>query len=1627
MKIMKRLLFVWVFVSLNFCFAQNYNWITPNKDYLKLYISSDGVYRINKIDFTNSGVNTSSVDPRTVKVFYKGNQIPIYFYGEDDGVFNDSDYFDFYGQRNYGGNTTTYKENPTSLGSFTVVDYVTDEYFDFYSDTSAYWVGWDGANGLRFANYTFNTNIEFPQNYFLNKVHSEKDFVYSFGETVNPINDFRYFNTEKVSGEGWYWKEMERGNSVSDTFRTPFLPPVPQNCSIKIFAYPNSYLSSITNEHRLIVKVNNVTVDTLYRTHYNKFDTTIYFSSSLLSNTSVNQVTIVYTTPITYPDGRLYFDCFSVSYPRIFNFENNQLSFKTGLTDSTSKRFKISAFQNNQVNIYDIKNGLRIINNTASGDTLMFTGKGDGNYEVVNKYISKKPLRIKRKQVPNLASVTNGADYLVVYNKLFEAQAEQLRAYRSSHDNFRSVKAEIEDIYDIFNYGIESPVAVRRFVSYVYSSWTAPSLKYLCLFGRGSLDPKRNFNSSVFYQNYVPVYGNPPSDNYFANFNLNTFVYTPQVSVGRLPVYTTQEAQDVVNKIINFGNNALDVWIKKFNFITGGFDIAQQTSFSNASNTLLNSYVIPPPTVGYPIKIYRTDTSGQVSYSYEDSIKNVFNRGCILVNYIGHAATTTWDNGIRDPDVLNNGTKTPLVLSMTCYTGKNAHTDADRGFGEKFVYLPNKGAIGFIGTTGWSFYPGGGNTLNDYILKSFSIDSIRRIGDLMKSADIYYNNVDTITFTGKNTINSYCLLGDPASKLLMPPYPEFDIQMSDYSMLPVFPSLREQITVKLTPKNLGTRADSCKIRYQLLKNNVSNRIIDTVVKNFDFIDSLTHVFRIDSAGIYSLKVIIDVDNWYTREIEPNNTIIIPIPLKNISFVPLKPIDNSIIRSDTVTIVGINPNIDPRKNNVKLYIQIDTTSSFSSPLNRTFYKVCDSGVITKFKVGLPLLDTNVVYFWRTNSVINNKDTSGWTYSSRFLYFPNLQDNSKLMRFSYDSTVSIYKKFASQYSQTDLSNTMSLPDGIKLQNYPGDLFSQAWGGDSWEASYFRVNGKEIFLLDPVLHWGGLNMLKVRKNDGVITEFKHVKFTSSSSSDSVLNFLNTFNTNYILVLSESVPNGVTDSMRVSLRNKFKEMGSAYVDSVHMNIWGDRWSFISYPTGTGYITAEKYLGNWTDWAPAISTMKPQFQYDSGYVMNNLGPTAYYGNFSWNQILYPNSSMLFDIYGVDKSNQNVLLYQNITSSNNFNLDTLKSYIYPNLLLKTKIFVDSISGYNSPVLKSLRFNYVPPAEIISDNYSFTKSDSIVQEGDSVRISVKYYNVGYIGTSTTINTWSASSPTGVRVLKVDTLNSYISVDSSVKSSISVNTNGLRNGQKPKDTIYIYFESKLKSTENEFLTYNNTAITTIIVTGDSIKPMLDVTYDGIKVQTGDYIQAKPLIVAKYLDDGKVYINDTSYIKVFLDTNYVPYYIGGVKNPDIEIVFPTDRTLQATVFYKPTLADGLHDFMFVSFDKSGNYADTMRYFLTVNPDMRIFDLATYPNPMKNNTNFLFKLSGSNAPNYCKIKIFTVAGRLVKTINFPANIGYNQIQWDGRDDDGDYMANGVYLYRLIIEGNSKKETAIQKLVILK
>ena len=387
---MKKVIFLVIIFVLFFknSQSQNFNWITPNKTYLKMFVADDGIYRINRADFTNVGINTNDVNPKTVKVYNKGVQIPVYFEGENDGVFDVSDYLDFYGTRNYGGLTKTYSEDNS-------LKYTTNEFYNLYSDTNVYWIDWGGANGLRMQISNYTSPALYSLQYSYDFIHREKDKYYGIGEALPGI-DYRNFTNEKFLGEGWYWSLLNNFGGInnltaSDTFSIPLLSGVFQDATIRIFAYPFNISQSILNEHNLQIKVNGITISTITINDFKKIDTTLTFSSSILFSSGTNTASVTYAPAAGFETaGAMNFDLFEIKYPKLFKFRNNQSLIILSGTDSTSRKFSLSGYvPANPVQIYDVTNGIKINAYTSNLDTLKFTGKSNTKFEVINKNITK--------------------------------------------------------------------------------------------------------------------------------------------------------------------------------------------------------------------------------------------------------------------------------------------------------------------------------------------------------------------------------------------------------------------------------------------------------------------------------------------------------------------------------------------------------------------------------------------------------------------------------------------------------------------------------------------------------------------------------------------------------------------------------------------------------------------------------------------------------------------------------------------------------------------------------------------------------------------------------------------------------------------------------------------------------------------------------------------------------------------------------------------------------------------------------------------------------------------------------------------------------------------------------------
>jgi len=93
----------------------------------------------------------------------------------------------------------------------------------------------------------------------------------------------------------------------------------------------------------------------------------------------------------------------------------------------------------------------------------------------------------------------------------------------------------------------------------------------------------------------------------------------------------------------------------------------------------------------------------------------------------------------------------------------------------------------------------------------------------------------------------------------------------------------------------------------------------------------------------------------------------------------------------------------------------------------------------------------------------------------------------------------------------------------------------------------------------------------------------------------------------------------------------------------------------------------------------------------------------------------------------------------------------------------------------------------------------------------------------------------------------------------------------------------------------------------------------------------------------------------------------------------------------------------------------------------VLNFPNPMRENTTFTYVLA-NNSPAEVQIKIYTLAGRLIKAIEpAPGEPGYNQVPWSGRDENNDAIANGVYFYKIIAKSGDNSAERIDKLVIMR
>lgn len=262
--------------------------------------------------------------------------------------------------------------------------------------------------------------------------------------------------------------------------------------------------------------------------------------------------------------------------------------------------------------------------------------------------------------------------------------------------------------------------------------------------------------------------------------------------------------------------------------------------------------------------------------------------------------------------------------------------------------------------------------------------------------------------------------------------------------------------------------------------------------------------------------------------------------------------------------------------------------------------------------------------------------------------------------------------------------------------------------------------------------------------------------------------------------------------------------------------------------------------------------------------------------------------------------------------------------------------------------------------------------------------------------------------------------------------------PKDIDYAYGRGKISLYATDNTIDGSGWDSTFIVGGinpnppiDNIGPDLKIYLNDDSFVNGSITSPNPLLVVEAFDENGINTAGNG-----IGHDIVAVLDGDAGNPIVLNEYykaNLDSYQSGKVQYiLRNLAVGQHTMEVKLWDVNNNSSSIRLEFTVVNnEDITLDHVLNYPNPFTTRTLFMFEHNQSCSHLETQIQIFTVSGRLVKTINqLVATQGFRVegIEWDGKDDYGDQLAKGVYVYKLSVTlPDGKKANKIEKLVLLK
>jgi hypothetical protein len=422
------------------------------------------------------------------------------------------------------------------------------------------------------------------------------------------------------------------------------------------------------------------------------------------------------------------------------------------------------------------------------------------------------------------------------------------------------------------------------------------------------------------------------------------------------------------------------------------------------------------------------------------------------------------------------------------------------------------------------------------------------------------------------------------------------------------------------------------------------------------------------------------------------------------------------------------------------------------------------------------------------------------------------------------------------------------------------------------------------------------------------------------------------------------------------------------------------------------------------------------------IGPAQQWGQLTWHRnAMEPQDQEKLELYGVKPDNSAFLLAPSIAAADT-TLGWIDAAAYPYLQLRYA-HSDPLNR-TPPQLQrwTVLYDELPDAAL-APNLELAFQKDTIQQGEPLLLSLAVANVTQPG--------------------MDSLLVKYTIINSVNEEIS---RLIRYAELPGgDTLLLNFSADTRSLSGpnrllievnpgpdqpERYDFNNVGLINFFVDRDRENPLLDVTFDGIHIMNGDLVSAKPFVLVSLKDENRyLSLTDTAVLQAFVQRP------GGIDLEPLDFASGELRFLPAPgagpdnyakLEWTPHFTEsGIYTLFVQGRDATGNASGQLNYKVSfeVITEARISNVLNYPNPFSTSTQFVYTLTGEEPPAQFSIQIMTVSGRVVRTLTQaelgPLRIGTHRTDftWDGTDDYGDRLANGVYLYRVLAKDRNGKE----------